>query len=330
MSCTHWLSGCVAGALATAGGCAYPEFESSSHVGELRILGLQSDHSVTEPGATLRMSALWADGRTPAPSGVTRAWFKGCTNPALDSVFECTRSLNHRAPGAADGWPAEFAPVYGDEAEFMVAPDALAGRDGFGIEFYFFAACQGVLSYSSSADEVFPVACRTEAGAPVPPSNFAVGYRAVLAVAGIAQLGTNPWIEAIEIGADRFEPDCVDRACIDRVWQDCNTDDCSLVRGCEQAACEPAKVMVRVSESSAELDWVASAQGAQTERIWARYFVDQGKVEPALQILHESNGVWATEPESQLLVPPGNARLWAVVYDSTGGVSWAGLALRAR
>jgi hypothetical protein len=332
MSCTHWLSRCIVGTLgAVAVACAYPEFQSSSHVGELRILGLQSDHAVAEPGASISMSALWADGRNREPTGVTRAWFKGCTNPALDSVFECTKQLNHQGPTNADGWPSSLIPVFSDQARFHVAEDALVGRDGFGIEFYFFAACQGgTLSYQPSNDEVFPVACRDEAGTPIDPSNFTVGYRAVLVIAGIPQLGHNPLIESIEIGVDRFEPDCLDSNCIGTTWPDCNVDQCAPVRACEKSACEPANVMVRVNEASAELDWIASAQGAQTERLWARYFVDQGAVEPALQILHEPNGAWRTQAESQLLVPASSTRLWAVVYDSTGGVSWAGLSLRAR
>lgn len=314
-----------------APGCAYPEFESSSHVRDLRILGLRSDHAMTAPGAGVHMTALWADGRTTQPSDVTRAWFKGCTNPPLDSVQECTKQLNQLGVANADGWPTGLAPVFGDEADFEVATNALQNREQFGIEFYFFAVCRGgELSYLPSNSDVLPLVCRTASGASVDPSNFTIGYRAVLVLPGIPALGSNPVIESIQIGIDTFAPDCIDEDCLGFAWPDCGPGQCAPVRACEKSSCEPAKVMAHVSPDSAQTDWVAAADGTKTERIWARYFVDQGQVDPQLQILHETSGEWVTQPESNLLVPPSTTRLWAVVYDSTGGVSWAGLALRAR
>jgi hypothetical protein len=312
-------------------GCEYPQFDSTSHVGELRILGLQSDHAINAPGANVHLTALWADGRTTQPGDVTRAWFKGCTNPPLDSVQECAKQLNRLGAPNADGWPAGLTPVFGDQADFQIATDALEHRDSFGTEVYFFAACRGgTLSYLPSTSDVLPVACRTASGAPVDPSSFAVGYRSLLILPGVPALGDNPVIDSIQVGIDTFTPDCVGEACVDFAWPNCGPNECAEVRACEKPECEPAKVMAQVDTASAEVDLVASPDGSKTERLWARYFVDHGQVDPQLQILHEPDGEWATRAESDLLVPPSTTRLWAVVYDSTGGVSWAGLALRAR
>ncbi|MBN2192730.1 MAG: hypothetical protein JW751_07915 [Polyangiaceae bacterium] len=322
-------------------GCAeYPEFETMASVESVRLLAMQADPSLTQPGASVTLRALWADGRTADPAPVSRAWFFGCANPAGDALSECLKDLNAAPRGDGAAWPARFEPVPGDSASFELPADLLDGRSGYGIAFYFFAACRGGdLAYEVSEDDAFPVVCR-DGGRSIGSEDFVVGYRTVVVTPWPELRNANPEIAGITIDGAPVEPDCLDADCLDAPPRDCTTETCASVVACteenaaaddeaneEGANCEPAELRVELAPESAEIDWYAG--GMDRERLWVRYFVDRGTTGADFAVLHYPDTGWDRDAYGELFLPRGAARLWVVVYDSMTGVSWARMTLNA-
>ena len=323
--------------------CAPAEFEPKSKVEGLRLLGLQSSANIVEPGQPITLEALWVDSRPDAGGRTITAWFPGCLNPELTSLSECQDELNALRPAAGQEWPAEFSPTFGTRFDTTVSPDILQGRKDFGIQAFFFAACRGSrLEFTPSPHDTVPITCRDADGDYVGQRDLRLGFRTVTALAGVGSLATpNPVITGFDFDGQVFAPHCVGEACIGFQQPDCTTLSCPRIRASEcdekgnvDEECDGGLFRVLVDESAIGVDWLlGDDDGLQSVEVFARYFASSGEVHRDSDVLHVHEPVgqqnqWDRENQSALLTP-GQQFLWAVVYDSVGSVSWAGIGVDA-
>jgi hypothetical protein len=322
--------------------CDEPQFDSQSEVNGLRILGLSSSAQIVAPGQPLTLDALWVDSRPDANDKVIAAWFPGCLNPEFTSYEACVYELNNLRVEPGESWPAAFAPIAGTRLETEVDSTVLEGREDFGIQGFFFAACRGErFEYAPTRHAAVPIICRDAAGSTVHQPDFRLGIRTVTALPIKEEVPTaNPVITGFQVDGAFFEAHCLGEACMGFQKPDCETHICPQVRAgdCNEdeakgsKKCDGGRFHVLVDEQSVNIDWLqGDDEGLQTAEVFARYFVTVGRVEPDFDLLHEREPVgqsakWDRESQS-VLTAAGQVFVWAVVYDSLGAVSWAGIAV---
>ncbi len=343
-----WLSWRLTAALLCAScllACAKQEFEPPSKVEGLRILGLSSSEQVVQPDDPISLDALWVDSRSDANSQVITAWFPGCINPDFSSLEECQDDLNDLRSAPGQAWPAEFSPTSGSRLDTQVSSDILTGRKDFGLQYYFFAACRGSrFEFSPSKHKTVPIICRDAQGRTVRQRDLRLGFRTVTAVPDVGKLPTaNPLITGFDFDGQVLAPHCQGSACQGFQQPDCATATCPQIEviKCKDDEekdddCDGGRFRVLVDEASISTDWLFGKDdgGLQSVEVSARYFVTRGELHRDSDLLHEREPIgaqdkWDRESQSGLL-STGETFLWAVVYDSLGGVSWAGIGVDVR
>ncbi len=347
----RWMGTCCLRAVLLAQGlslvaaCEWPDFDSPSEVTGLRILGLQASSPLGVPGEELVLDALWVDARPAEDDEVVSAWFPGCVNPQFGALQPCVDDLNDldREPGA--DWPEEFAPVLGDRFETTVNAGLLAGREEYGIQYFFFAVCRGSrFEFAPSQHETVPIICRDAEGDPVDPPDFRVGFRTVTAIPEPPPVRVgNPEIIGFDVDGVLYEPHCLGAECIGFQQPNCEErncpqfepidpeDECDSQEAPEE--CEATRFRVLIDEESLNIDWVLSTSGElQGAETYARYYITGGEVTPESDLLY-SGGAWGDDDgwddENQAAVwSEEDVFLWAVVHDAAGGSAWAGLGIR--
>ena len=330
-------------------GCGFEGFEGPQRLRNLRILGLSASQSLVEPGTDLTLEALWIDPEPFDEDDVITAWFPGCINPDFGSLENCLDELNDLRAESGAEWPAEFSPEPGSRVEVEVDEQLLAGRESYGIQYFFFAVCHGArFEFAPSKHDSVPIVCRDERGRAVNAPNFRLGYRTVTALPDLpAELPVGgPQIVGFEFDGQLYDPHCRGTDCNGYHEPECSDfdcppflpidpeDDCDSEKDPEN--CTGTHFRVVLDEESLTVDWLASAEQEelQTVEIHAEYFAT---IPPfnALDYIHAptpwgEDGGWDREARSGFVMEPGavaieSVFLWAVVYDSTGGVSWAGI-----
>ena len=91
--------------------------------------------------------------------------------------------------------------------------------------------------------------------------------------------------------------------------------------------CPGVQVAALIDKAAAEPDEIAKiAYGSDIEEsIWVNYYIDRGRVGPEVKLVNEATKGWQPDFSSELFMPkePGPMRIWAVVRDNRGGLSWA-------
>ena len=320
--------------------CDMPEFDSPSEVNGLRLIGLSASSQLVVPGQPISLDALWVDSRPDANDRVITAWFPGCSNPEYTSFEGCVDELNDLRPEPGQAWPSAFSPIAGSHLDVEIDPALLDGRDDFGIQGFLFAACRGDrFEFAPTRHATVPILCRDAAGNTVSQPDFRLGLRTVTALPVDLALPTpNPVITGFEFDGQVFEAHCLGEACKGFHRPDCATSRCpqieagecsdEAVKGSER--CSGGRFRVLVDEGSVNVDWLqGDDQGLQSAELYARYFVTVGRVDPDFDLLHEREPVgqsakWDRSSQS-VLTAAGQVFVWAVVYDSLGAVSWAGI-----
>lgn len=345
-----WLLPFLTGALV---GCG-TGFDPPSEVTTLRVLGVQKDNPMPQPGDRVKLSMLWHDGLVDPldPEAQARdmkiTWWltepepdaapRGCTNPPSQNFYGCLEML------------ATAQKFTNDEptVEIGIAPDILdslppprEGQPLIGSTLVFFTICPGEVGFELPREKGdLPLVCRTADGTRLGPDSFMMGYTSLLTYkteAGEPPItNQNPVVTGFEVrGATLVEDYCIDADCLEPAEAlpiDCSGgEDPRCIPACEHdgdaAKCPEVRLEAVVDPESAELDQAAKTFFGReySEQMWINYYVDRGSVRgEGVRLLNDATTGWNEEHHTEFYAPkePGPVLVWAVVHDARGGQSW--------
>jgi hypothetical protein len=321
-----------------AAACSEPDFDPASRVASVRLLASQADAPFARPGEPVHVQVLAADGRAgPVAAPMRVFWLPApCVNPAGDDYFACFDAYDvSRAGGGAGpgGIPlvagADATPflVDGPAFSFAMPSDAIASHATplgavapYGIAFAFVVACAGhvaLVPRDAANVQSSPFACFDAANAPVPPSDFAVGFASVFAYESLRN--ANPAIDGVTFGGRPVDAAAgvSPRRCTSATLADCPKTalDAVVPDGSDEA-------------SPLDLD----AHGAPLrEQIWVDYYATSGKLADDGRVLYDPvRGKLAEATTYQSPQQTATGTLWVVVHDNRGGASWLTFPLRVQ
>lgn len=335
-------------ALGSTLGCG-PEFDPSSEVSTLRVLGVKKDKPYAQPGDDVNLQLLWHD---PKGREVQRLFIGGCVNPPGDLYYGCFQTYSELAA-------AGTIPDIGDGDTFQVTlpRDIISGRQGpvepgqerYGVYIVFFAICAGRIELAMEAtgdaegSTGLPIRCLDAADQPLGSDDFIVGYSTIYSFDNAAN--ENPAFTVDGEGRGEFMvagkavvADCVGEACqiAPPVEVDCAVEPDRCIAPCDDdgdSSCPDIDVAPAIAESVVEEDTVSSRLFGETvsEQMWINYYVDRGSISE-VRLLNDSTTGWNAKYRGQLHAPkePGLLQLWSVSHDNRGGMDFARVTLRVR
>jgi hypothetical protein len=159
--------------------CEASGFEPEYRVDTLRVLAVQTDLPLAEPGETVHFTTQWAD---PLGNGRPIQWAWGtCLNPGSTQITSCASAMTAIALGA-------------DSFQATVPQNALDSTPvgEFGV---IFAACAGTITLATNPSTGAPVTCKDSSGAIVGREGFIWGGTRVTVVTGLRN--ANPGIDQV-------------------------------------------------------------------------------------------------------------------------------------
>ncbi len=241
-----------------------------------------------------------------------------------------------------------FGPVLHPSQDVKLKP--------YGLSYVFFAVCPGAIE--AVADKAFPLRCRQD-GADLGPNDFVLGYTAIYLFGpssdGSAYRNANPVIggfnfgqtdvtDAACFGAGCFGPPAVDPATqavvgyvdpTEPAHIDCNVWPSLCIPSCsddgDQLKCPKHEISLTIDPHTFEKDQVTNEAYSKDylEQMWIDYYSTAGKFKSGTKLLNDATTGWNNENFTEFYAPSatGPVRVWAVVHDNRGGVSWAGTTL---
>jgi hypothetical protein len=278
--------------------CEATGFDPEYLVNTLRVLAVQADAPIAQPGQTVHLTALWAD-----PNGAGRPvqWAWGtCLNPASTQIPDCAAALRTLASG-------------GDSFTATVPTNALDGVvvGEFGVVF---AACAGTLTLAPNPENGAPVTCTDASGDVVGRDGFVWGGTRITVFSGVTN--QNPQIDSVSIDGAPWGPN--DVPLLDTCAAK-NTDDCP-----------PSTQHVfsyTAPEGSAETYDVGL--GPTTEQLIGWFYVTQGSLTAGYASPSTDDaGAPVSPPTFDMTFTPTQAdkneplHVWMVLRDDRGGLSF--------
>jgi hypothetical protein len=347
-------------------GCG-PNFDPPSEIDGLRVLGVQKSEPYARPDRDVELRLLYHDGASPDeasdgtlggsnPRPISVAWLTGCWNPPGDSYAGCFVQF---ASGDAGAPNLEF----GNRITLRTKPGPIQPRSApnpdYDLSYVFFAVCAGTIAIDASAREGLPLRCRDASNRDLGSEDFVVGYSAIYVFAersdGTPYANQNPEVTGFSLQGAELpgEASCVGDSCL---------ADCSDPMGCLQTAVTEAENcgqegapaclprLPRCKEDGdpiecpgydirplydlskpAEPDQVPNDTFGRTnaEQMWINYYTTRGAVKSPVRLLNDATTQYNEDFGTEFYAPstPGPVRVWAVVHDNRGGMSWAGAAL---
>lgn len=319
------------------------EFDPPSELKTLRVLGVQKDKPYAKPGDDVIVKMLWHDASDAAGRPIQRGFLSGCFNPIGDLYTGCFASL---------GDPSQIAFEVGtsDEFTFTIPEDIITSRPPppdpkqprYGLAYLFFAACAGALvPVEPTADAGFPLRCLDEEGTPLGPEDFVAGYSQVYVFDEFTN--ANPIVTGfafrdVEHGAD--DPfTCVGDECVveattpvDVENVDCDGEGERCVPACAEDGdaleCDEFLLHPLIDRASVEPDSVTAAAYGRDyeEQMWVNYYATRGSLRSPVRLVNDATAGFNEDYGTKFYAPkePGPVRLFAVVHDNRGGMSWSG------
>jgi hypothetical protein len=318
------------------------DFQPAADVDSLRVLAIQADHPIATPGTTVSLTMLSYDGSPKAklPDGtarpVTIAWFGGCENPAGDAFYRC---YDHATLAPKDG----SGVVSGKGTTFSVpiSPTILTSRGkasgttaAYGLAMVLYAVCGGTLVQVTPTDtSAPPIGCVDATGAPVTAQDFVFGYLPIYVYDPLAKISTtNPVVTPGSFNGRTDAP-----ATCNATTPCTNGDQCGSAGVClpvvpkcterDTTKCPKYSFMPTVDMSSIETDAITLAVDHKTEveRIYVNYYSYLGSVADGSKSIEAPNLGWNADYGTTWSAPDRGgqeARVFAVVRNNRGGVSW--------
>jgi hypothetical protein len=322
-------------------GCG-AEFDPPSELKTLRVLGVQKDKPYAKPGDDVTVKMLWHDGSDAAPRPVIRAFLAGCFNPIGDLYAGCFTSF---------GDPANIQFQQGsDEFTFTIPEDIISSRPPppdpkqprYGLAYLFFAVCAGseLTVVEPTADAGFPLRCVDEEGVPLGSDDFVAGYSQVYVFE--EHTNDNPIVSGFAFRDVEYDADdaltCVGDECVLEASAetteevDCDAEPERCVESCAEdgdaAECDEHSLRPLIDRASVEPDSVTAAAYGRNyeEQMWVNYYVTRGGVRSPVRLVNDATAGFNEDYGTKFYAPkdPGPVRLFAVVHDNRGGMSWSG------
>ncbi len=324
-------------------GCG-AEFDPPSELNSLRVLGVQKDKPYAKPGDEVHVKMLWHDGDDAAPRPVIRAFLSGCFNPLGDLYAGCFTSFSD---------PADVQFVVGDSDEFSfsIPEDIVTSRPPppdpkqphYGLAYVFFAVCAGerLEVVEPTEDAGFPLRCLDENDKPLGADDFVAGYSQVYVFDEFTN--DNPIVTGFSFrGVERGADDpftCVGDECVlettspvDVESVDCDEQEERCVPACAEDGdavdCDEFPLQPLIDRASVERDSVSEAAYGRNyeEQMWVNYYVTRGSVRSPVRLVNDATSGYNEDYATKFYAPkdPGPVRLFAVVHDNRGGMSWSG------
>ncbi len=350
-------------------GCG-PSFDPPSEMNTLRVLGVQKDKPYAQPGDTVNIKMLWEDaspkelGADGMPRKVTIAWSSPCANPAGDLYYNCF------SDPAVFGDPTKIT-LNSDTTSFTVPDDLILPRPApnapYGVEYIFFAACAGTLSFtppsaanaaSDNSTGSIPIACLDPTtNAPLGSDDFVAGYTSIYAFKGFSN--KNPIITGFSFNGvalpdadvclssgDSMTPPASD-ACLpiaeaqppDPAKINCSDPgETRCVPTCADdgdSKCPAYAVKPTMTQADNQEQDSVSAQllGRDvTEEMWIDYYADGGGFKSSVRLLNDATSGWNDDFGTDFYAPKAAkvSRIWALAHDNRGGAAWAGISVKTQ
>jgi hypothetical protein len=341
-----------AGALAACG--CQPSFTPPSEIHGVRVLAVRQDPASGVPGGSVKLEMLVADERAPsldaagakvAPPPVQIRWLAGCNDPPSRQYYACAPALRALAQAPDLG----ASGLLGEGREFSVtlpadllsaAPRLASDPVHYGVAYVFFAACGGNIVMDGR--DGFPFGCNDDTGAPVPPSDFVIGFTTIYAYEGAENQNTNPVLDGVDFDGVSALPALEFDAPADASARTaCSTDaDCPntfshpavcsedgtcapLVAACAGKKCPAYPVLPRVSPASFQ-----TFTGAN-EIVWASFYTTLGGFDDDTRLVDDRVNGPTRDPSTvwHAPAPDGSgarrtSRIWVTLNDQRGGVTW--------
>jgi hypothetical protein len=324
------------------------DLDRPSELRSLRVLAVQADTPFAAPGSRPSLTMALVDAAPGATQGgsprrVRVAWLGGCDNPPDDAPGACPGALHAAASRlsdadlAAENVPPDAAGTVGFGTTFQATipqgiieahPPSPGALVPYGISIVHFIACGGDLRRAPG--ERFPLRCvDPSTGQPLGPEDSMTGYFPLWVFRDLTN--RNP---VVEPGKMLME-EASGRACQ-------GDEGCPAGEGCGAAGrclrvaarceedggdgCPAIPVGPRIGAESVEVGETATqaGEGVPLENLWVAYFAQHGRMEADARFAHDGDLGWR-DHRTVWRAPraPGEVRLWAVVRDNRGGVSWA-------
>ena len=348
MHLTSILGSALLAMSAAAIGCNGVSWPSERIVNSLRVLGVRAEPASVTPGQSTHLSMLCGDGinvdtsKGPSCETMELAWFADCDNPPNNDPSKC---FDHYA-----GWADQFSPTLADTpptAKFavgqgfdFVAPSdilqsevTVAGQSvHYGVSYVYFAACAGRLHAVPGVAKRLPVECRNQdTGALLDQRRFVVGRTTIYSydiVANRNPVLQNPSFDFTEIPT----PPCNGGGDCDNF--DCTTDPTQCLPVVPHCAGDPDScaghcLSFQVPASSYALNGAnGSSIWNPLKSLWAQMYANTGVLPDGAWFalpppLSPTDSTWSACVSWQApTFATDQARLWIVVRDDRGGLSW--------
>jgi hypothetical protein len=321
------------------------DFEPISHIESVRILATQADKPYAKPDDEIvKVRVLAHDGRSKAARDANPVDMKvyslstPCENPFSDLYYACYLDF------AARFQPGPVLPSSeikeGPEFEVRISSDIISrrpptpGSDPFGSVFAFSMACPGTLHYlglqAGPSPQSPPFACFDSQGKRLGYDSFVFAFTRIFAFE--TRTNKNPLIQSLTVAGQTFSDKGA--LCSDTT-EPCEPSAEVSLAGCTKKDvddCSKVKVDITVPPSEQETD-PSSARGR--EQVWVDYYATGGKFEDDIRVLYDATegklsdtAVDFRRPKKRQGVTDQTEKLWAVVHDSRGGVSWVSMRLK--
>lgn len=318
------------------------EFDPPSELKSLRVLGVQKDKPYARPGDDVTVKMLWHDGSDAAGRKIERAFLSGCFNPLGDLYAGCFASFDPSTIEMQTGDSDEFTFTIPEDIITSRPPPPDPRQPPYGLAYLFFAVCAGTLeAVEPTADAGFPLRCVDDEGTPLDADDFVVGYSQIYVYDEFTN--ENPSVTGFAFRdveydtADMFT--CVGDEClagalgaIDVDSVDCEEQGTRCIPACAEDGdvleCDEYPLRPLIDSASVEPDSVSAAAYGRNyeEQMWVNYYVTRGSVRSDIRLVNDATAGFNEDYGTKFYAPkePGPVRLFAVVHDNRGGMSWSG------
>jgi hypothetical protein len=300
--------------------CGGEDFDPASKVTSVRMFGVRADKPYANPGETVTLEALFADGRADKPRPLRMFWIPFvCMNPREDLYYLCfapsQADAGVRDAGAAvsqipAGVDLSALLPQGPTFQFQMPRDAIIERLGsepYGLAIVFNIACAGQVRLgqrTGNNPQQVPIQCTDEQGNPLGPNDYVIGINRVYSYRN--QTNTNPTIDKVTLNGGDIDPakGIVVARCTETKKEDCPS----------------VKIDVKVPPTS----WEPNPGSGQGEQIWVTYYSDIGELENDARLLYDTRTgrVSESDVEYRAAQTLGDGTLWAVVHDNRAGAAF--------
>jgi hypothetical protein len=323
-------------ALAAIASCQRP-FDAQSQIQTLRVIAVRMDHPIPAPDSDVTIEMLPFDGSPNAkrPDGTSRpieiAWLGGCFDPAGDLYYACYEGLGSAQDALAAGTPHPFV-SRATTFTLHIPADIVSRRQAkgsapYGLSYVFYAACAGkIVPVRTKAASTPPLSCLGDDGQPASADAFVYGYLPIYTYPGVAN--QNPIVNGGLFDRRKYDATCaVDGDCDS--GQVCGSSKLCLpvVARCDSSRCPEHQIWPTVDvAASTEPNPVTSfvAKEPRNELLYVQYMTNHGSIGGDTRTIVDVRGPHPTY--EAVWQPPdtgvGETRIWAIVHDDRGGVTW--------